>query len=330
MKKHFLLLISIFSFAALNTFAQEQRQTPLEAPKTISGGVVNGTATVLAKPEFPPAARAVRASGAVNVQITIDETGSVVSAAAVSGHPLLRAAAEQAALQSKFNPTKLGAQPVRVTGVLIYNFVAPDAAAGNWFKVGYELASVQNSMTAKFLNVEAIARNFPADWTAENEQLKKLAEIKQAAVDTSQPDAPVVLTENELAQSRTIKNEDGTLSKVILKQAAKPDDRSSGEQNAVAQSLIASLQGRLAASEYNLWQFNLGLSVSEAWTKVGVPRERARVISSLRRQIDDAPAETPADYLAAVRQAVELFEKTALTNDDRLQILQLMRRLSKN
>lgn len=94
-------------------------------PKKISGGVLNGKATSLPKPPYPPAARAVRASGAVNVQVTISESGSVVSANAVSGHPLLRAAAEQAARSAKFAPTTLSGQPVSVTGVIVYNFLAP-------------------------------------------------------------------------------------------------------------------------------------------------------------------------------------------------------------
>ncbi len=92
-------------------------------PKKISGGVLNGKATSLPKPPYPPAARAVRASGAVNVQVTISESGSVVSANAVSGHQLLRQAAEQAARGAKFAPTLLSGQPVSVTGVIVYNFV---------------------------------------------------------------------------------------------------------------------------------------------------------------------------------------------------------------
>ncbi len=97
--------------------------TPKPVPKTISGGVVNGKATYLAKPTYPPAARAVGASGAVSVQVTIDESGNVISATAVSGHPLLRSSAESAARSSKFSPTVLAGQPVKVTGVIVYNFV---------------------------------------------------------------------------------------------------------------------------------------------------------------------------------------------------------------
>jgi len=96
---------------------------PPKVPKKISGGVLNGKATSLPKPPYPAAARAVRASGAVNVQVTISESGSVVSASAVSGHPLLRQAAEQAARGARFAPTLLSGQPVSVTGVIVYNFV---------------------------------------------------------------------------------------------------------------------------------------------------------------------------------------------------------------
>jgi protein TonB len=96
---------------------------PKKVPKQISGGVLNGKATSLPKPPYPPAARAVRASGAVSVQVLIDESGNVVSASAVSGHPLLRAAAVQAARGARFSPTQLSGQPVKVSGVITYNFV---------------------------------------------------------------------------------------------------------------------------------------------------------------------------------------------------------------
>lgn len=94
-----------------------------EPPKTVSGGVLNGKATSLPKPPYPPAARAVRASGAVSVQVLISEQGSVISANAVSGHPLLRPAAVAAARGAKFSPTLLSGQPVKVSGVITYNFV---------------------------------------------------------------------------------------------------------------------------------------------------------------------------------------------------------------
>ena len=105
----------------------EKKSTPEGSkpaiPKIINGGVLNGKASSLPSPSYPPAARAVRASGAVNVQVTIDEQGKIISASAVSGHPLLRQAAEQAARAAEFLPTTLGGQPVQITGVIVYNFV---------------------------------------------------------------------------------------------------------------------------------------------------------------------------------------------------------------
>ena len=96
--------------------------TPPRAP--ISGGVLNGKAISLPKPAYPPIARQAHASGTVVVQVTIDENGSVISARAVSGHPLLQAVAVNAARNARFSPTKLSGQPVKVTGVITYNFVA--------------------------------------------------------------------------------------------------------------------------------------------------------------------------------------------------------------
>ena len=92
-------------------------------PKTISGGVLNGKAISKPQPAYPPIAKAARASGTVIVQVLVDEKGNVVSARAVSGHPLLQPSAVAAARQAKFSPTLLSGQPVKVTGVITYNFV---------------------------------------------------------------------------------------------------------------------------------------------------------------------------------------------------------------
>jgi protein TonB len=97
--------------------------TPKPVPKApVSGGVLNGKALNLPKPVYPAIAKTARASGTVVVQVLIDENGSVVSASAVSGPPLLRAAAVQAARGARFSPTKLSGQPVKVSGVINFNF----------------------------------------------------------------------------------------------------------------------------------------------------------------------------------------------------------------
>lgn len=94
-----------------------------KAPRPpVSGGVLNGKAISLPKPNYTAAAKAVGAQGQVNVQVMIDEAGRVVSANAVSGHPLLKPEAERAARNARFTPTTLTGVPVKVTGVIVYNF----------------------------------------------------------------------------------------------------------------------------------------------------------------------------------------------------------------
>lgn len=101
----------------------EPTPTPVPAkPPTQSLGVITGRATYLPKPIYSAAAKAVRAAGAVSVQVTVDESGNVISAKAINGHPLLRADSEAAARKAKFDPTYLSKQPVKVTGVIVYNF----------------------------------------------------------------------------------------------------------------------------------------------------------------------------------------------------------------
>jgi Ca-activated chloride channel homolog len=97
--------------------AAEQRKPP------ISGGVLNAKAVSLPKPEYPTPAKTAGAQGRVVVELTIDETGKVVKARALSGHPLLQKAAVAAALQARFSPTILSGEPVSVTGTISYTFV---------------------------------------------------------------------------------------------------------------------------------------------------------------------------------------------------------------
>lgn len=90
----------------------------------VDAGVINGKAVRLPKPEYPSAARAARASGTVDVFVTVDETGKVIAARAISGHPSLRDGAETAARRALFSPTIIAGKSVKVTGIIVYNYVA--------------------------------------------------------------------------------------------------------------------------------------------------------------------------------------------------------------
>ncbi len=89
----------------------------------ISKGVITGQAKYLPKPVYPPLAITLRKQGVVSVQILVNENGKVISARAFSGDALLRQAAEQAALQTKFSPTLLSNVPVKVSGTITFNFM---------------------------------------------------------------------------------------------------------------------------------------------------------------------------------------------------------------
>lgn len=99
---------------------------PISKPKTPgilrTSKVLNGEALSLPKPAYPQTARTMGLEGTVKVQVTIDKTGSVVSAKAADGHSLFRLVSEQAAKGAKFRPTFLNGEPVIVTGVIVYNF----------------------------------------------------------------------------------------------------------------------------------------------------------------------------------------------------------------
>lgn len=102
---------------------EEPPPMPLLPHAPISGGNLNDKAVSKPQPVYPPLARAAHASGTVHVQVTVDESGQVTSAKAVDGHPLLQHAAVEAAYQARFSSTRLTGQPVKVSGVISYNFV---------------------------------------------------------------------------------------------------------------------------------------------------------------------------------------------------------------
>jgi len=88
----------------------------------VSGGILNGKVISQPQPVYPTIAKAARAQGAVAVQVVVDENGDVISAEAVRGNPLLQSAAVDAARQTKLSPTLLSGRPVKVSGILTFNF----------------------------------------------------------------------------------------------------------------------------------------------------------------------------------------------------------------
>ena len=87
--------------------AQAQVKEQSESnPKIIrkAGGVFLASATKRVEPTYPPLAKAALISGAVLVEVTVDEEGKVIAARAISGHPLLKDAAVVVARGWMFQP----------------------------------------------------------------------------------------------------------------------------------------------------------------------------------------------------------------------------------
>jgi len=97
---------------------------PVKPPTTqrVTSVVLSSKVVSLPQPLYPVIAKKAGIQGAVNIQILVDELGRVVSAQIVSGNAFLNPAAKEAALRARFTPTTLNGVPVKIQGVITYNF----------------------------------------------------------------------------------------------------------------------------------------------------------------------------------------------------------------
>jgi TonB family protein len=122
----FLLLFTGLSISAQTSEARPR--TPV-----IKTGVLNKKAlSPLPVPVLPASVdpNDIAASGPVNVEALIDVNGKVISAKAISGHPLLRRPAEEAALKTTFRPTLVNGPAINVSGTLVYELATFRYASG--------------------------------------------------------------------------------------------------------------------------------------------------------------------------------------------------------
>lgn len=134
---------------------------------------MNGKASFLPRPVYPPAARAVRTSGAVHVEVLISEEGNIIAAYAVSGHPLLRMAAVDAAKQARFVPVTFEGERVKVSGIIIYNFV-PGSPENTILSIGYDLVTAQ---LLRSNQLHVIEGNLPESWTEEKALIESFKDL---------------------------------------------------------------------------------------------------------------------------------------------------------
>lgn len=88
----------------------------------LPGEVLVGKATNKVQPQYSRAALAMKLSGVVLVKVHINESGKVIEATRLCGPDLLAPESEEAARKWTFSPTLVGGQPVKVFGILTFNF----------------------------------------------------------------------------------------------------------------------------------------------------------------------------------------------------------------
>jgi outer membrane biosynthesis protein TonB len=118
--------VEAVSFEMTLTYHFDKDGKPLRRPddgEVIETGVLQGRIKYMARPNYPPSAKANRIAGAVPVSVLIDTDGKIIAAAAIGGHPYLRHEAALTACKSTIEPVTLKGTPVQVRGVINYHFV---------------------------------------------------------------------------------------------------------------------------------------------------------------------------------------------------------------
>jgi TonB family protein len=279
-----ILLATMILLNSVDVAAQAKK-----AVKQISGGIVNGKAVLLPKPIYPEDARKARMSGTVKVQVLIDESGAVVSANAISGleNVSLRLAAEEAAMRATFSPTKLSGQPVKVSGVIVYNF---DAEKSN--EERFRIMAIATFMS--------ISRNFASD-------LKKFDEIFEGTnmFQEAVPEFPEFAKELKTLTS---------LERLTTDKRVEAIDNAS-----------VAIRAKLGPSD--VWQFDVGKNFGELLGQfmqlVEVPGTQPDLtkldessikikLSKMKDLTYSAPSDFPNDVLEKMKTFVEMSERKDL------------------
>lgn len=113
-----LYYLSISSIATWSSFDGKHQEKMVRK----TNDVLQRSAIKQVDPTYPPLVKGMQVSGQVDVEVIIDEMGKVISASALSGHPLLRQPAVKAANQWVFSPTVVRGIPVKVIGILTFVF----------------------------------------------------------------------------------------------------------------------------------------------------------------------------------------------------------------
>jgi TonB family protein len=99
-----------------------QTAQPAPAGSPLEVGSLVSYATKQATPIYPAAAKSMRMTGLVKVEVMVNEAGEVSEVQNTSGPSMLQSAAKDAIRKWKFKPFFRDGQPVKATGFINFNF----------------------------------------------------------------------------------------------------------------------------------------------------------------------------------------------------------------
>lgn len=261
-------------------------------------GTVQNKAVFLPKPVYPDDARRAGIEGVVRVQVKINEQGFVVDASMLSGDPILKATAEDAALKSKFRPLlDNNGRALFSEGVLSYSF---EIRRVGWSRIATDLFTLAGP-SAPVVPVPVLMKSIDPDWRDELAAIKRLDEISA----TGSPRLIPVRTMATTGKGQ--RSQSNTRSSTMTGTFSLPT--SPLEQGALVDELINSIRRRLADDQLSLWQFETGVDVMRAFylsTMIQTPRNNdpnrfieASIIISNR--LSRMPSGVPDKVVAALR-----------------------------
>lgn len=287
-------------------------------------GTIQNKALFLPKPLYPEEARRAGVEGAVRVEVKISQQGSVTNVAMLSGDPLLRTYAEDAASRSKFRPLlDSNGRAMATEGTLSYTF---EIRRAGWTRVGADLRTLE-SPSASVVPIPVLAKSFKPDWTNELAMLGRLSEIiNSPAPRLMRLGSFTVDDKGQQSQTRVAK---GTMAVLLPVPSA--------EHRAMVQNLTDAVKNQLADDELGLWQFELGLDLVTAFyvsSAIQTPRNNnpnrhAEAANIIRNRLSRVPRGVPDEVTTALNRLQTLFEieKRTKTEDDEIaaEILAILR-----
>ena len=311
-----IFLTSLVLFVA-GVYAQTETARP-EKPvdsKIISGGVLNGKATSLPIPAYPAAARAVNAEGTIIVEVVIDEEGSVNTATAVSGHPLLRAASVDAARGAKFTPTLLMGEPVKVTGVITYNFVRSVTSS----LLGFEIAFCERSLKPSAL-LKSLAKDLPEAWKDERKALETLS------FDESSETASRVIT-GGVSSSPSEGRGSGQDAPIIRIYPPYFFGKLTPSSVEALRNVRASILSKLVSNQKAEWHFRLGVALGILAAEIDEASKLSHNLAELEQIVGNVPFRGSESTLMDLRTFVDLCRVSDGSPEAKEKILRLAQKL---